>query len=162
MAYQQPASAEIAIAIAGPATGREAPRAAAALAGARRAAANINAKGGINGEQIAVIAADDGCDAARAGALAAELSQQKVALVLGHPCTAAALAAAKVYGEKNVLFIATSTRHKALTTPRAGATIFRLAGRDDKQGEEAGRYLADAFKGKSIAAVHDPLDLLRG
>ena len=147
--------ADIVITVAGPAVGRHATVTSAILASARQQVLAINAAGGINGEQLTVEAADDGCDADKAVALATGLATRKVALVLGHPCDAAAVAAAKIYAAQSSLFIATATRHPALTTPRAGATVFRLSGRDDKHGEDAGRYLATAFKGQTIAIVHD-------
>ncbi len=161
------ARAESVIAVAGPTAGRHADVTSAILLSARKTAAAINASGGLNGEPLTVEAADDGCDAAKAAALATALSARKVALVLGHPCDAAAIAAAKIYAAQSTLFIATTTRHPGLTTPTAGAnagpntapdakrTVFRLSGRDDKQGEDAGRYLATAFKGQTVAIVHD-------
>ena len=33
--------------------------------------------------------------------------------------------------------------------------VFRTCGRDDQQGEVAGKYIVDKFKGKKIAIVHD-------
>ena len=33
--------------------------------------------------------------------------------------------------------------------------IFRTCGRDDQQGAVAGEYIAQPFKGKKIAIVHD-------
>jgi branched-chain amino acid transport system substrate-binding protein len=33
--------------------------------------------------------------------------------------------------------------------------VFRVCGRDDQQGTVAGNYLADRFKGKKVAVIHD-------
>ena len=33
--------------------------------------------------------------------------------------------------------------------------VFRACGRDDQQGEVAGKYLAEKFKGKKVAIIHD-------
>lgn len=147
--------ADVVIAVAGPASGRLSPVTDATSAGVRRATDAINATGGINGQRLSVEVHDDGCEAAKATTLATALAARKVALVVGHPCTAAALAAAKVYGEKSIVFIANATRHPSLTSPRAGATIFRLSGRDDKQGEDAAAHLAAQFTSSKIAIVHD-------
>ncbi len=149
------AHAEIVIAVAGPSSGREAGRTSALLKSAREAAAAINASGGVSGETLGVISADDGCARDTAAAAAAELAARNVALVLGHACASAALAAADVYGKSSVLFIATVTRHPALTAKRAGPTIFRLSGRDDRQGELAGRLLARVHDGSRVAVIHD-------
>lgn len=98
---------------------------------------------------------DDGCDAAKAEAVAKEIVAENFDLVLGHPCPKAAMAAAKVYGAAGVTFIATETRHPDLTAKRAGPSIFRLSGRDDAQGLDAARYLSAAHGGKAVAIVHD-------
>ncbi|MGQ0456985.1 MAG: branched-chain amino acid ABC transporter substrate-binding protein [Hyphomicrobium sp.] len=150
-----PARADVVIAVAGPTAGREAERAESLMAAVRAVAAEINANGGVNGEPLAVDAADDGCVRGKAETTAGELAARKVALVLGHPCAPAALAAAAVYGKAPTLFIATATRHPALTKKRAGPTIFRIAGRDDRQGETAGRLLARANPKQRVAVVHD-------
>jgi branched-chain amino acid transport system substrate-binding protein len=98
---------------------------------------------------------DDGCDAGRAEGAARMIVADKPDLVIGHPCPAAAIAAAKVYAAAGVLFIALGVRHPDLTEKRAGPTIFRLAGRDDRQGEAvAAELLAVAPQGK-IAIVQD-------
>ncbi len=74
--------------------------------------------------------------------------------MIGHPCGSAAVAAAPIYAQAGVPFIASGTRHHALTEPRAGATVFRLAGRDGHQGTIAGAYLAREFAGKPLAIVY--------
>lgn len=149
------AHAEVVIAIAGPATGDEAPRTEAILEGAKKAIAAANARGGVRGSPVRLITANDGCEAARAEAAARDLVEKHADLVLGHPCAAAAIAAAAVYGKAGTVFLAIGVRHPGLTRKRAGPTIFRLAGRDDKQGEEAARALARDFKGKTLAIIHD-------
>lgn len=150
-----PARAEIVIAVAGPTMGREAARTQHMTDAALTRAETINATGGINGEPLKVITIDDGCQRETAETVARDIVARKVALVLGHPCTNAALAAAEIYAQAGTLFIATATRHPALTSKRAGPSIFRLSGRDDRQGEAAGRLLArDAVEG-TVAIVHD-------
>ena len=119
-----PGRADPTIVVAGPATGRHAETLAAMAEGARRAGA---------GHAIRLIEVDDGCDAGRAEGAARLIVADKPDLVLGHPCPAAAIAAAKVYAASGVLFIALGVRHPDLTDKRAGPTIFRLAGRDDRR-----------------------------
>lgn len=106
--------------------------------------------------------ADDGCDAGRARGTARMIVALKPDLVLGHPCPAAAIAAAPIYAEAGVIFFALGVRHPDLTDKRAGPTIFRLAGRDDRQGEAAAAALSDAAPGGRIAIVQDRTAYARG
>lgn len=152
---QSATASDIVVAIAGPTSGPQSDRMLSMQTGARKAADAINARGGIKGAKLRIELADDGCYAAKAIATAAALAAQKVDLVIGHPCDAAAIAAAKAYGASRTLFIAMGTRHHAWTRPAGALTVFRLSGRDDRQGLEAAKFLATLFNGKTIAVVHD-------
>ncbi len=141
-----PGLADSAIVVAGPATGRHAGTLVAMAAGARRA---------IAGRAIRMTEVDDGCEAGRAEGAARVIVADKPDLVIGHPCPAAAVAAAKVYAAAGVLFIALGVRHPDLTDKRAGPTIFRLAGRDDRQGQAAAAELLSLAPQGKIAIVQD-------
>lgn len=151
----RPAFADVLIGVAGPASGPQAAAAEDIARAVRLAAQRLNAQGGVHGETVQVIGADDGCSANEAEAAAGTFVARGVALVVGHPCAGAAIAAAKVYAQAGVVFIAPATRHPALTDARAGPTVFRLSGRDDRQGAAAGAYLARAFPGKPLAVFRD-------
>ena len=152
MVWVAPVSAETLITVTGPATGPHAARTHEIEAGARRAAESLNASAGTD---FVIETLDDGCDDAKAAGVARALVAKRVALVLGHPCASAAIAAADIYGKSDTVFIATATRHPGLTAKRAGPAVFRLAGREGKQGEAAARYLLQAFNGRTVAVVHD-------
>ncbi len=149
------AEAEMAprVVVAGPAAGRHAETLPAMVAGARQAAA---------GAGLDIVDVDDGCDAVRAEGAARDIVSSKPGLVIGHPCPAAAIAAARVYAEAGVVFIALGVRHPGLTDQRAGPTIFRLAGRDDRQGAEAAADLMALASGGRIAIVQDRTAYARG
>ncbi len=165
-ASADPAAAEVLIGVAGPAQGPSLATGSAIARGAAAAVTYIDANGGVLGEPIAIAQADDDCTTAGAEKAARDLVARGVKLVVGHPCTAAAIAAAKIYADAGVVFIAPATRHPALTSPRAGPTVFRLAGRDDAQGRKAGDYLARTFPGQPLALIADGSrmadDLVRG
>jgi branched-chain amino acid transport system substrate-binding protein len=150
-----PAAAKVVIGVAGPAEGPSSDATHEIAAAARRAAARFNETGGVQGEQVEVVEADDQCAPVTAEAAARVLIARGAVLVLGHPCAGAAIAAAKVYAQAGTLFIASATRHRALTSPRAGPMIFRAAGRDDRQGATAGALLAKLGAGKPLAIAHD-------
>jgi branched-chain amino acid transport system substrate-binding protein len=149
-----PAAAE-AITIAIPESGQYAQLGAEIRAGAELAAADINAAGGVLGNQLTLVFEDDGCSAATAHQLASEIANRRPAVVIGHPCSSAAIAAAQVYGKSSLLLIATGAMHPRLTDTRAGATIFRLAAREDRQADSAGRFMAANFNGAKTAVLHD-------
>ncbi|MBR2536786.1 MAG: branched-chain amino acid ABC transporter substrate-binding protein [Hyphomicrobium sp.] len=149
------AASEIVITVAGPVSGPHSGRTAQMLAGARLAADAVNAHGGIKGATLRIASADDGCAAETAKSAATALVARKTDLVIGHPCAAAADAAANIYATAETLFIATGTRHSALQSGPQASTIFRLSGRDNQQGVEAANFLADHFGGQAIAIVHD-------
>lgn len=153
--FSEPARADVLIGVAAPSQGAKAQTGREIRRAADLAAAHINAEGGIEGQRVAVVSTDDGCSEAQAEAAARTLVAQQVALVLGHPCTGAAIAAARIYAQAGTPFIASATRHPDLTDARAGPSVFRLAGRDDKQGTTAGTYLAQHFKDQPIAVVYD-------
>ncbi len=98
---------------------------------------------------------DDGCAPETARGAAAALVALRVTLVIGHPCPAAAIAAAPVYAAAGIPFIALGVRHPDLTDRRAGPATFRLAGRDDRQGEAAGAILMATAPQRRIAIIQD-------
>lgn len=117
--------------------------------------ASLNAAGAFGTESFRIVPVDDGCDRATATTIAQSLVAQKVDLVLGHPCTPAALAAAEIYAANNIVFLATFTRHPSLTDKRDGGTIFRVNGRDDGLGNALGRILAAASASGPVAIISD-------
>lgn len=151
----QPASAEIVVGVSAPLTGRLAEQGKGIERSVADAVAELNVKrGGLLGEKLRVVAVDDGCDAKLGVEAARKLVTEKAAVVVGHPCASAALAAAPVYAQSGTLLFAL-TRHPDLTDKRAGPTIFRMAGRDDRQAEAITDYLLKSAHNKRIALVHD-------
>lgn len=155
------ARADIVIGVAAPFSGPFADQGRAIKSGAEAAIAAINADGGVGGERLVLETVDDGCAPTRAADAAQTLIARKPALALGHPCSAAAIAAAKLYARQPLTFIAVGPRHPELTERRAGANVWRLAGRDDRQGEVAAEFIARRFQGKPVAVVHDRTQLAR-
>lgn len=146
---------DIPIATIGPMTGQYASFGAQMKAGAEQAVADINAAGGVNGKKLRLIIEDDACDPKQAVAAAGKLASQKVRLVAGHFCSGSSIPSSKVYAEEGIIQISPASTNPKLTDERAGPNVFRVCGRDDQQGEVAGKYLADKFKGKKVAILHD-------
>jgi branched-chain amino acid transport system substrate-binding protein len=146
--------AEVVIGLASPLTGPMAWAGASNQLGAESAVADLNARGGVLGERLELLAVDDFCDPDQALMAAEKLVDAGVPLVIGHHCSHATLPASKVYAAAGVLMITPFTTNPKLTE-QGFPTVFRMCGRDDRQGQVAGAFLAERFGNKSIAIVHD-------
>ena len=148
------AQAQINIATVGPMTGNYASTGAQMKAGAEMAVKDINAAGGVLGQQLVLQVGDDACDPRQAVSVANQMASRKVVMVAGHYCSGSSIPASKVYAEEGVLQISPASTNPKYTD-EGGWNTFRVCGRDDQQGAIAGKYLADHFKGKKIAILHD-------
>ena len=84
--------------------------------GAELAVRDINENGGINGQKITLVIADDaGCDPIIAVEVANELSRQGVVFVNGHYCSSASIPASRIYNEKRILMISPGSTNPKLT-----------------------------------------------
>ena len=143
------------VAVAGPVTGQYASFGTQMTNGADLAVADINAAGGVLGKQLDLEVGDDACDPKQAVAIANQMAGDHVALVAGHFCSGSSIPASNVYSESNIVMISPASTNPALTDQRAGPNIYRVCGRDDKQGSVAGNYLAKTFGDKNIAIIDD-------
>src|SRR5512134_3798403 len=148
------AHAEIRIAVVGPMTGTEATFGEQMRNGADMAVADLNAAGGVLGQNVVLEIGDDACDPKQAVAVANQVASKGVKFVAGHFCSGSSIPASDVYAEENVIQISPASTNPKLT--EAGKkNVFRTCGRDDQQGAVAGNYIADHFAGQKIAVVHD-------
>ncbi|PZW45138.1 amino acid/amide ABC transporter substrate-binding protein (HAAT family) [Humitalea rosea] len=147
-------SGTIRIASAGPMTGSNAAFGGQMKAGAEQAVADINAAGGVLGQQLALEIGDDACDPRQAVSVANQLAGRGVKFVAGHFCSGSSIPARDVYAEEGVLQISPASTNPAFTEQGKWNT-FRVCGRDDQQGQVAGAYIARHFAGKKIAILHD-------
>lgn len=149
------AQAEIVIGVAGPMTGAYASYGEQFWLGASQAAQDINASGGVNGEQIRLVKADDACEPKQAVAVANRLVDQvNVVAVVGHHCSSSTIPASEIYDEAGIISITPGSTNPQVTE-RGLHGMFRVCGRDDQQGIVAGNYIVDVLKAKKVAIVHD-------
>jgi branched-chain amino acid transport system substrate-binding protein len=152
--FSTSASAEILIATVGPMKGQYAALGEQLRRGTQQAITDMNALGGVNGEQLALDAEDDNCDPKLAIEVANQLVAKGVKLVAGHYCSGSSIAAAKIYEAAGIIMISPSSTSPKLTE-NGGWNVNRVCGRDDAQGAFAGRTIAKAYVGKSIAIIDD-------
>ena len=147
--------ADVKIGVAGPMTGANAAFGEQYMKGAQAAADAINKAGGINGEQIKLVAGDDACEPKQAVAVANRLvDQDKVIGVVGHFCSSNTIPASDVYADAGVIMITPGSTNPQVTERKLDA-VFRMCGRDDQQGIVAGDYIVDVLKGKKVAVIND-------
>jgi branched-chain amino acid transport system substrate-binding protein len=155
LAFSGAANAQLKIGVVGPLTGPNAAFGAQLKNGAEQAAADINAKGGINGQKIELLFGDDVSDPKQGVSVANKMVGDGVKLIVGPFNSGVTMPASEVYAENGALLITPSATNPKITE-RGLWNVFRTCGRDDQQGEVAGNYLGTgAGKGKKVAIVHD-------
>jgi branched-chain amino acid transport system substrate-binding protein len=124
-------------------------------AGAEQAVEDINAAGGVNGEMLKLVIGDDACDPKQAVAVANQMAGDGVVFMAGHFCSGSSIPASAVYAEEGIVQISPASTNPKFTDERPGPGIMRVCGRDDQQGDVAGKFLVDNFADKKVAFVHD-------
>jgi branched-chain amino acid transport system substrate-binding protein len=154
-----PAGAQdIRIAVVGSMTGSNAGAGDQVKRGAELAAKDINEAGGVNGRKIVLSIEDDACDPKQAVSVANHVIGEQIPLVDGHVCSGASIPASEVYAEYGVLMMTPASVNSKLTDnafAKGWPTIMRFYVRDDNQGKMLGAWIADRYKDKKIAFVHD-------
>src|SRR6202158_4540390 len=148
------AAQDVAVAVAGPMTGREAVFGRQMKDGAELAVADINAAGGVLGKKLKLQVSDDQCDPKQARSVAEQIASAKMPFVAGHYCSSSSIPASEAYAEGGVLQITPASTNPTFTE-RGLWNTFRVCGRDDQQGVFIASYLLKHYKTKNIAIVND-------
>ena len=146
--------AKLKLGVAGPMTGTDAAFGAQLKNGAEQAVTDINAAGGINGQQIELTIGDDAADPRQGVSVANNFLGEGIHFVVGHFNSGVSMPASEVYVDNGILMITPSSTNP-LITDRKLWNVFRTCGRDDQQGGVAGKYIAEHLKDKKVAIVHD-------
>ena len=149
-----PAFADVKIGIGIPSTGPNAAFGEQIKRGVDQAVADINAKGGINGEKIVTIVGDDRSDPKEGVSVANKFISEDVKFVVGHFNSGVSIPASREYADGGILMISPASTNPDLTD-KGGWNVFRTCGRDDQQGKVAGEYISQHFKDKRVAVIHD-------
>ncbi len=149
------AFADITITVQAPITGSEATFGAQIKAGAEKAVADINAAGGLLGQQIILNVEDDKCDGTESTSVANRVAGSGSVFVVGSYCSGASIPASSVYAESQIIQISPASTNPKFTDERPGPGIYRVCGRDDQQGPAAAKYILEHFAGKNVAFLND-------
>jgi len=123
---------------------------------------DVNAKGGILGKQIEIIAEDDECKPEKATNTATKLVSDGVVAVVGHVCSGATKAALDIYKDARIIAISASTTNPELTQSGKYPNFFRTIASDDAQARLEVDFVLDTLKLKKIAVLHDKGDYGKG
>jgi branched-chain amino acid transport system substrate-binding protein len=119
-----------------------------------QAVAELNKAGGLLGQPVEVVTADDYCAGEQAVAAAHKLLAAGVEFITGHPCSGAAIPASGIYQSAGILMISNSATNPKLTE-QGFSNVFRMVARDTIQAEMTAAYLARRWAGREIAILHD-------
>ncbi len=128
---------------------------------AETAAALINAKGGVNGMQIAIELADDAGNPKDSALAAQKLISKGVKLVVGSYGSGITIPAADLYDSKGVVSVGYGCTAVRLTMEKQRPYFFRTCGRDDTQSAFFATVV-EKLGAKRVAIMHDNSDYGKG
>ncbi len=149
---------DIRIAVAGAMTGSLAEAGDEVKRGAELAAKDINAAGGVNGRRIVLSIEDDACDPKQAVSVANHIIGEQIAWWTVMSALALQFRLQRSMPEYGVLMMTPASVNSKLTDEafaKGWPTIMRFEARDDNQGKMVGAWMADRYRNKKIAFVHD-------
>ncbi len=120
----------------------------------------VNATGGIRGQEVAVIVEDDGGDPHAASLAAQKLSNSGVVAVIGSYGSAVTEASQHIYNKAGIVQIATGSTSNCLSEKKYG-NFFRVCPRNNQQGDVAARVLLHMGH-SNIAILHDNSSYSKG
>jgi branched-chain amino acid transport system substrate-binding protein len=132
------------------------------LNAAKLVAKKYNAKGGLLGKQVVVIAQDDQCKPELATNAATKLISEDVDVVMGHICSGATKAAMGIYKDANIIAMSPSATNPPLTQSGDYPNFFRTIASDDNQARVETDYVLNVLGAKKIAIIHDKGDYGKG
>jgi branched-chain amino acid transport system substrate-binding protein len=150
----KPGGQQIKIGVAGPLTGEQGKAGQDLLHGVQLAVSECNARGGVLGRRVVIIAGDDRADEKEASAIAQRLCDQGVAGVVGHYNSHCSIAGSRIYNQRMIPQITPSSTNPKFTQ-QGFANVFRTCGRDDQQGKIAADFAFNTLKVKKVAIFSD-------
>ena len=135
-----------------PLTGFAAADGNSALVGARLAVEQVNAGGGINGDDIELVVYDDQASPKEAAPLAVKMTtQDEVTAGISGSYSGSTRAAATIFQENSVPYISAYAVHPDIT--RAGDYVFRTSFMGEVQGRAGAKLIGDVMGLKRVAMI---------
>jgi len=144
---------ELKIGAAAPFTGDTADGGIQIWQGAELAAAEWNAKSGLLGKRITIVAADDQASPTQAVQVATQLIADQVVAVIGHKDSGLSIPASAVYNKAGIVMVSPTSSNPQLTQ-QGFDTVFRVCPVDSTQGPFLADYLITKLQKKKIAVIY--------
>ncbi|MCJ2084014.1 branched-chain amino acid ABC transporter substrate-binding protein [Methylobacterium sp. J-090] len=160
-AQAEPVLTPIRIGVSAPLTGPDAAFGQGMRGAAEQAVADINRAGGVNGQRLALVVADDAGDPKQGLAVARRFATERVGFVVGPLNAAVAGAVMPAYAEAGIVAVTPGVTWAPLTA-RGFGTVFRTCANEAGQSVLAGTYLTERFANRRIGLVHDKTTFGRG
>ncbi len=144
----------IRIGAAGPMTGDQSKMGVDLRNAVELAVAEWNAKGGVLGKKIVMLAGDDQADPKQAVSIANKFINQKTVAVVGHWNSSCSIPTSKYYNDANIVMISPATTNPEFTL-QGFKKVFRVCGTDDQQGRVAAEFVLTKLRPKRVAIIHD-------
>lgn len=132
------------------------------LNAARLVVDDYNAKGGLLGKQVEVIAQDDQCKPEMATNAATKLISEKVSVVMGHICSGATKASLPIYKDSKIVSMSPSATTPMLTHSGENPYFFRTIANDNDQAQLSSDFIINKLGAKKVAILHDNGDYGKG
>jgi len=132
------------------------------LNAAKLVVGDMNAKGGVLGKKIEILAEDDVCKPEVAANVGSKLVSEKATVVLGHICSGATKAALNTYKEAKIVTMSPSATNVDLTKSGDYPNFFRTISPDDAQAQLQVDFALNKLKVKKVAIIHDKGDYGKG
>lgn len=122
----------------------------------------VNAKGGILGRQLELVAQDDQCKPELATSAATKLISDKVAVVMGPICSGPTKATLPLYADGRIVAMSPSATTPELTADGKNPFFFRTIANDNAQARLTSDFMLKNLKVKKVAYLHDNGDYGKG
>lgn len=122
----------------------------------------INARGGVLGEAVEIVAQDDQCKPEMATSAATRLISDKIAAVIGPICSGPTTASLPLFGNANLIAISPTATTPQLTEDGKSPLFFRTVAKDNSQAQLAAKFIHDKLKAEKVAYLHDNGDYGKG
>lgn len=121
-----------------------------------------NAKGGVLGKKIEIIAQDDQCKPEMATSAATKLVSDGVVAIVGPICSGPTVASLPLFQNAGLIAISPTATTPGLTDSGKNPLFFRTVAKDNAQAKLTSDFMLNNLKVKKVAYLHDNGDYGKG